>query len=226
MIVMGISMILFVSILLGYDQMVRYERNTARRMLENQGQGIVDARLSQLLGKAYLSKAIDDRLTYFLSNPSDSENTTTDTITFTTIGVNPPGGFLRTANDQTFEELHEIYGPQGGVSEVSLSAVPVGESASGNGLFMRIQTPADGDPTQGGMESLLIEGATNIQFLFWDGTSWVNTWDTLAQSRRLPAAVKLIYRMPEEEVDREQTFALMQSDITADDPLTIETGGQ
>jgi len=63
---------------------------------------------------------------------------------------NEPFPVTNTTDD--FETQQTLYGPVGGVSEISLSTTAVGDAGSHTGLFERRQTPSDGDPTQGGTE--------------------------------------------------------------------------
>jgi hypothetical protein len=52
------------------------------------------------------------------------------------------------------------------------------------GLFQRVQRPADGDPTQGGREWLLDPQIDRVGFQFFNGTDWVDEWDTILGRRQ------------------------------------------
>ena len=121
-----------------------------------------------------------------------------------------------------FETANQKFGPQGGVSEYTLSLSPTGQPTTDKqGLFLRVQTPADGDAKQGGNETLFMEGISTIQFEFWDGQQWLTTWDSVAvQTRRLPAAVRVTYRGANETTDRVIVIRLPLSDVTATNPIT------
>lgn len=178
-----------------------------------------DETLRKLIAAAHLSTADDDPLTYFVCESADPS-----VLTFTTTGQHPEGAFLR-ATRQTFEELHETFGPQGGVTEISLSLTPVGDPGGRAGLFLRTQTPSDGDITQGGTERLLVPDAETLAFEFWDGQEWLPSWDTREIGRRLPAAVRIRYTLAGETDERTLTIRVQTSDVTPDNPLTQTIGG-
>lgn len=226
LVVMGMTLVLVGGMSAAYYQAVRYATNTPLRLEEYQERGKLEERLKTLFEQAYLTGIADDTLTYFTTNTAGGIAADTDTLTFTTLGVLPEGGFLGLRDERTQEELNEVYGPQGGVAEVSFSTVPVGEAAQGEGLFLRIQRPSDGDPSQGGRETLLIPNATGVYFEFFDGLDWIAEWDTRAGQARLPASVRLVYQLPDEAVQRILTFRIIGSDITPTNPLTESTGAQ
>ena len=144
-------------------------------------------------------------------------------LAFTVLGRRLQTDVLASADD--FETNNQNYGPLGGIEEVELSTTAVGQPTNGQtGLFIRQQSPADSDPTQGGRESLLSSDVTSISFEFYDGTQWETTWDTTTMTpRRLPAAVRVTYRFSGETQDRILVFAVPTSDVTTDNPVT-ETG--
>lgn len=180
-------------------------------------------RLRSLLEHAYVSADTSDATTFFIGSAGSpiggDAGSTSDTLTFTTVGSTLPSVLLTTQDD--FERLNERFGAQGGIAEVMLALEPVGQPVGPDGLFFREQRPSDGDPTQGGQESLLMEGVFEILFEFWDGLAWVPSWDTRLQpTRRLPAAVRVTYRMEEDQPERILTIRIPSSDITAENPLT------
>jgi prepilin-type N-terminal cleavage/methylation domain-containing protein len=198
------------------DQQLREGRDAvvARRDFE--------ARIAELLTHAYLSPDTTDTTTFFVS---DDTGGGAATIAFTMLGNRPPRSFLN--SDDDFETLNERFGPQGGVTEVALSTIPVGNAPMNDALFLREQRPADGDPEQGGFETALWEGVTDATFEFYDGQAWVPTWDTREQTEpRLPAAVRMTYSTTEDEQDRTLVMRLPGSDVTALDPLSNTTEGQ
>lgn len=181
-------------------------------------------RMRTLLQGAYITADEEDAASYFIGEPLSGSGQFADSLVFTSLGTPPTGAFLDT-EETDFQILNERFGPQGGIEEVSLSMVPVGASPNQDGLFLRQQRPADGDSTQGGWESLLDERVQEIQFEFWDGTEWIGTWDTRNSQRRIPAAVRVTYRMADDGFDRIMTVRLPNSDITETNPLTQETEG-
>jgi hypothetical protein len=70
-------------------------------------------------------------------------------------------------------------------------------------LFLREQRPADSDPTQGGEESLLNPDLRDIRFEFYDGSDWVDSWDSRNdQKGKLPSAVRVSYVLNSESLQR------------------------
>jgi hypothetical protein len=201
-----------------------YVKRSPQRMDEFQDETKIRRTMVSLLSQAYLSPRVDDLSTYFVATGANGSGTFVDTLIFTSLSQRPEGGFLR-ETDTDFDLLSETFGPQGGVTEVAISSIPVGDDATGEGIFVRLQRPADGDITQGGEEFLLIPGASDPTFEFWDGLEWVREWDTRANQRRLPAAVKISYTIGENDAFESRTYRLIDSDITSEDPLTIEGGG-
>ena len=191
-----------------------------------QGRDLVATRLafenrfSDLLRHAYLSTDAADTTTYFVAEDTGGGAAT---ITFTVLGQRIPRAVFNSTDD--FETLNERFGPQGGVAEISLSTTPVGSAPVNQGLFLREQRPSDGDPTQGGYESLLDENITQVSFEFWDGLAWVPAWDTRTMTeRRLPAAVRMTYRLTDDNTDRTYVIRIPGSDVTANNPITQDSG--
>lgn len=181
-----------------------------------------ESHLTDLLRHAYLSSDAADTTTYFVAEDTGAG---AETMTFTTLGQRVPRAVLNATED--FETLNERFGPQGGVAEVSFSITPVGNAPVNQGLFLREQRPSDGDPTQGGYESVLDENITQVRFEFWDGLAWVPSWDTRTQTaRRLPAAVRMTYRLTDDVADRTYVVRIPGSDVTANNPVTQDSETQ
>jgi hypothetical protein len=89
-------------------------------------------------------------------------------------------------------------------------------------LFERVQRPVDADPLQGGFESLVSSDVAEVGFQFWDGSGWLSEWDTRTGTRRLPAAVKVLYRLTDESSDQLHQFVVVisSSDVTSTNPVT------
>lgn len=223
LVVIAMTAIILTALGGAYAAAMDYVRRSPERLDAFQAETKVRRSLQALLNQAYLSPEIDDLNTYFVATAANGSGTTVDTLVFTTLQA-PSGGFIRD-EEVDFQTLADRFGPQGGVTEVALSTVPVGTEAEGEGLFVREQRPADGDITQGGEEYLLVPDARNVLFEFWDGIDWVTEWDTRANQRRLPSAVRISYTVGEFDVYESRVFRLVNSDITAEDPLTIEGGG-
>lgn len=148
---------------------------------------------------------------------------TPNTMVFTAAGLSPSGAFMASNND--FETNNQSFGPQGGVTEVELSQNPVGAGGQGkSGLFLRTQTPADNDPTQGGDEQNLAPDVTQIGFEFFDGQNWDQSWDNRQQTPapgRLPAAVRITYRFKNDSEDHIFVVRIPASDATYLNPVTV-----
>lgn len=178
----------------------------------------VEDRLTRYLRGAYVTTDNTDTLTYFIASNQSGSTAAPDSLVFTTTSA-PLNMAAVDDTDNDWDQKNEIYGPQGGLTEVSLSLTPVGSDATGDGIFVRTQTPADGDHTQGGYESLLQSGVTQLSFEFWDGTEWTQTWDTSTGVRRIPAVVRITYTLDGETSGHVMTVRLEQSDVTSDDPV-------
>jgi len=146
-----------------------------------------------------------------------------DRLTFTTTAPALPLATLDGTDD--FETQQGARGPVGGLAEVSLSVTAVGDPGGRVGLFERIQRPSDGDPTQGGTESLVDAQVSRIGFQFWDGGHWVTSWEA-ASPPRLPQAVRVSYTLrgrPESDV-RVFDVPVPASDVDAQAPQNTGVG--
>jgi type II secretory pathway pseudopilin PulG len=148
---------------------------------------------------------------------------TADTLIFSASGLRISSSQL--VSDDDFETQNTKYGPQGGITEYSIATSPVGQPPNGQtGAFIRMQRPADNDPSQGGNESLLEPDVTMLGFEFWDGAQYDPTWDTRTMTPgRLPAAVRVTYHLQGESSDRVFVVMLPNSDVTVLNPVT-QTG--
>ncbi|HZO91903.1 MAG TPA: hypothetical protein VFB38_26535 [Chthonomonadaceae bacterium] len=195
-----------------------------RRAAQNRTEAM-QQRITRMLQGAKLTDTATDTTTFFVgeaTGQSDNGDLGCDQLTFTTIAPGVPMAAQLSGDD--FETQHNAYGPIGGVAEVSYSTTPVGDAGDQTGLFERIQRPSDGDPTQGGLESLLAPEVERMGFQFWDGLEWVDTWDTLNDTRRLPAAVKVSYTLRGARDNTVNVFVvpIPASDVTAQNPVTIQ----
>jgi len=123
-------------------------------------------------------------------------------LALTTLAPTPPVRYLRETSAD-FGTLNDRYGPMGGVTEVALSTVPVGDAGRRRGLFVRQQSPADEEPARGGTERVLDEGIDDIRFEFYDGTDWLSTWDSREEQKdRLPLLIRVTYIRIDEPMPR------------------------
>lgn len=195
------------------------ERAQARRQTQRSAQERFEQRVTRLLEGAKLDEDSNDRLSYFVAETIEGdEDFGADRITFTTTA----DSFRLEAqeSEEDFETQHTDNGPVGGLAELSLSTTPVGDAGDRTGLFERLQRPSDGDPEQGGTETLLAAQIVRIGFQFYTGESWVSTWDTRTTERRLPAAVQVSYLVDGEPEGAVHRFIvpLPASDVDAANP--------
>ena len=177
-------------------------------------------RVRSLLQNATIDTDATDTSEYFLAGADAAGSD--DRLTFTTTIPRINGAQLDSQDD--FETQNVNFGPQGGVEEVSFGLTPVGQTNQNAGLFLREQRPADGDPTQGGTESVLEPNVTSIQWQFFDGLTWQATWDTAQTSRRIPAAVTVTYQLAGDDSPHTFVVRLANSDVTPDNPITQAAG--
>ena len=184
--------------------------------------------LKALISHAYLSTTPGDPGTYLVGetvggNGGGLLGGAADELTFTAVGLRTPSAALDSQDD--FEQQNERYGPQGGLTEISLSTYPFDAPEGVAGLFVREQRPADGDPTQGGRQRLLDPNVESATFEFFDGLDWQGQWDTRTQGTpRLPSAVRVTLRMRERDEPVVIVVPLLASDVTPEDPVAIGGG--
>ncbi|MBC7807665.1 MAG: prepilin-type N-terminal cleavage/methylation domain-containing protein [Akkermansiaceae bacterium] len=212
---------------------VDLERRQNGRRAESNRQEILQTRLSEMIRGAKLGADETDLLTYFQGESTGDENTELgcDRLTFTTAAPAVPLSALASTDD--FETQAQARGPLGGVAEVSLGMTAVGQVPDDRaGLFERVQRPSDGDPSQGGIETLLTADVAEIGFQFWDGSQWAINWNTTAGERRLPSAVKVSYILrsggdgedsPSDESIRSFVVPVPASDVDAQNPASAAT---
>jgi prepilin-type N-terminal cleavage/methylation domain-containing protein len=211
---------------------LNYETGITAARARQEQKDQFDDRITELFQFAYLAPDDTNTDTFFIAG-SGGEDTLTgefaDTVQMTVQGVRQPISTLESTDD--FETQNEVLGPQGGITEISISMTPVGEAGTQSGLFIRTQRPSDSEPTIGGTESVFDPTVTSIEFEFWDGTAWQPSWSTqVGAEKRLPAAVRITYTRDGENEDlpRVLVVRLPVSDVTATEPAdqTTPGGGQ
>ena len=220
LIVLAVSVVLIATVAMAYDSGIKFQLSVPEKDAQLKSIIRLENEIRTLLEGAYLTTDATDATSYFLTAASGGELAALDTLVFTTLGLRPTSAYLNSQDE--FEQLNERFGPQGGLVEVAFSTVPVGETEIANGLFLRTQSPPDGDPTQGGMETALVQGIQLFQFEFFDGTQWLEEWSTFTGQRRLPAAIRITYQLNGDTAARTMTVRLPHSDVTPDNPLVIE----
>lgn len=142
----------------------------------------------------------DGRQGWFRATSSDGNRI--DTLSFTALTPPVDLSILIDDAEEEFETANQQYGVRGGISEVGISPVAVGAHATGEGLFLRLQTPPDDDPELGGQERLLFPEALSLRLEFFDGVEWLEEWDTDAMATpALPRAVRLYWWLEDEDPD-------------------------
>jgi prepilin-type N-terminal cleavage/methylation domain-containing protein len=178
-------------------------------------------RLRTLLQNATTSTDAGDTSLFFLAGLDATG--ADERITFTTIVPRINGAQLVSQDD--FETQNIDFGPQGGPQEISIGLTPVGQTNTTSGLFLRQQRPADGDWTQGGMESVIQPNVTSIRWDLFDGLNWQTTWDTAQTNRRIPSAARVTYRLDGDETEHVFVVRLYKSDVTPENPVTVTATG-
>ncbi len=225
MVVLSITVILVVTVTFAYTEGIKFQARVPQQDAQLRSVTRFEDRLRRLFEGAYLTADETDQASYFMTLATGGDLANPDTVVFTTLGVSVTNAYLMSTDE--FETLNDRFGPQGGMAEVSISMIPVGEppTESTTSLYLRVQRPPDGDPTQGGLERSLANNIESFTFEFFDGVEWVTEWSTLTQQRRLPAAVRITYRITDEETDRVLTFRVPLSDVTPENPIVQEIGG-
>lgn len=199
-----------------------YEASLSAARARQEVKDALNARLTELFQHAYLAPDDTNTDTFFIAGTGGDAvlaSDYADTIQFTVQGIRPRSALIESEDD--FETQNELYGPQGGVTEVALSMTAVGNPGTRTGLFIRTQQPSDSEPTQGGTETTFDETVTSISFEFWDGQAWQPSWSTVVGAeKRLPAAVRITYSRDGEDPTLPNVLIvrLPISDVTADDP--------
>lgn len=218
-VVMVMTAIVLAGAFMAYANAFGYEeRARAARERSNVGRA-TDDRLREWIRRAVLSTLTTDTTSYFIGGTESDAST----LTFTALGDRPGSSYL--ASNEPFETSNERFGPQGGTAEVSFSLTGIGDGGSRTGLFLRVQRPADGDPSQGGYQELLDETIESISYEFWTGESWTTNWNTQADDTpRLPGAVRVTYRRTGEDHDRVLVVTIPASDATSNNPVVVAGG--
>jgi Tfp pilus assembly protein PilE len=191
---------------------------------------LFEDRFRSILQNAILSSTATDTNSYFLGGAgvggsttealsSSSSDSSQVQLTFVAYSPPVPSDLIQSTDD--FTTLNNNYGPQGGLSEYSFTQTPIGNASVDQGYFLRRQTPPDGDPTQGGYQSVFDADVETVSYEFYDGTEWTPSWDsTTMQTPRLPAAVRITYRRKGDTADHLFVVRLVHSDVTPDNPVT------
>lgn len=195
---------------------VSYQAHTEQSRQAELEKTQFEDRLRALLENATMDTDATDTSEYFLAGADAAGSD--DRITFVTTPPRIDGAQLASTDD--FETQNLDFGPQGGLEEVSMGLTAVGQTSQSSGLFLREQRPADGDPTQGGSESVMEPNVTGIQWEFFDGVNWDTTWDTSQTTRRIPAAVRVTYTLSTDQDQHVLVVQLKNSDVTPDNPVT------
>lgn len=188
---------------------VRQQTEYGRARLDYENKTYFEDRIRTFLSHCWFSTE-DPDTTYFRGDSTTGDSSSADRVTFTMCGLRTNGN-ATTSDNQDFSDRNDKFGPVGGTTEVSLATVPVGEAGDRQGLFVRKQTPADADYTQGGYESLLDPDIASILFEFYDGTAWISTWDTQVD-QRLPSAVRVTYTLTSDpDIERSFVVKILQA---------------
>jgi prepilin-type N-terminal cleavage/methylation domain-containing protein len=220
LVVLAIMGVLTLALSYAFTAGIDLERSQTQRRTQQERLNQMEQRITVLLRGAKISEDANDTTAFFVGeSESGDESLGCDRLTWTTIAPSVP--LVAQESDDDFETQQEINGPVGGLAEVSLGLTPLGDPGDRSGLFLRVQRPSDGDYTQGGLESVLDSEVETIGFQFYNGTDWVNTWDTVAGGeRRIPAAVRVSYVLQGGNIETPRRFIvpLPTSDVDSQDP--------
>ncbi|HLP00068.1 MAG TPA: prepilin-type N-terminal cleavage/methylation domain-containing protein [Fimbriimonas sp.] len=223
-VLLAMSMILAASASVVREAIQHTERVKDSRVISERD-ALFEDRIRSIVRAAYLSTDQTDASSYFIGG-EDVDNEVSGNIgggtqlIFTALTSKLPADLIQSGDD--FETLNEQRGPLGGVTEISISLTPVGNAPVSDGMFLRKQTPADGDPSQGGYESVLDPDIRTIGLEFFDGTDWVEEWNTQqSNTPRLPSAVRILYSREGDNQDHYIVVHLPHSDVTPDNPVIV-----
>lgn len=223
LVTVAMTALLTVAVAFAFDQTIRLQREGPERIRATAAESYPLERLNRLLQGAFLPEDASDPRGYFIFDDGLVTGLTGQSLVWVTYAESVNLAYL--GAEGTLEELNERFGPQGGHTEVMVSTSPIGQPEQEvAGLFLRLQKPADGDATQGGFEELLIDGAEEVLFEFYDGVEWVDAWDTRTGERRLPAAVRIQWTLRGEP--RSLMVRLPLSDVTPENPANATATGQ
>jgi general secretion pathway protein J len=226
---MAMTAILATAITMAFAQELKIQRSIETRRAQQDRTDAMEKEITRMLRGAKISDSLTDTTSYFqgVTDAGTTAPAGCNRITFTTIAPGIPIASLLSTDDYLTQQTN--FGPVGGVAEVSFGTAPVGNAGGQSGLFERIQRPSDGDPTQGGNESLLDPDIASIGFQFWDGTEWQSAWDTTVgittATHRIPQAVQVTYTLSDDEYNTQHVFtvALPSSDVNPQNPYTTPT---
>jgi type II secretory pathway pseudopilin PulG len=130
------------------------------------------------------------------------------------------------ASGLDFPTMNTRYGAWGAAVETAFSLTPVGNAQGRTGLFLRMQCPADSDPTQGGTEGLISDKVQDIRFQFFDGTQWTSTWDSgKTEKGKLPQKVQIQYLFVGDDQPHTFFVRLPLYDSTPPSTSSTQSGG-
>jgi type II secretory pathway pseudopilin PulG len=218
LVVAAIMMILTLALAYVFAGSVDIEQMQRQRQSRQSRLNLMEQRITVWLQGAKLGQDNDDATTYFIGlSESGDESLGCDRLTFTSL---TPFPLAAQESQDDFETQQQTLGPVGGIAEISLGMTPFADPGDRSGLFLRQQRPSDGDSTQGGTESLLEGDIETIGFEFWNGNEWVTTWDTVQGERRLPAAVRVNYRLTNSSENAIHRFivSIPTSDVDTQNP--------
>ena len=199
-----LSAVVAVSLSTAFAVTVRHQTNFERPRQDFEAIAFFEDRVRNLISKAVFTNDAGQS-TFLVGDSISGDTSVSDRLMFSIIGFKPSGTIVE-STDTDFGQRNQTFGTVGGVTEVALSTTPVGDATGRQGLFVRKQTPADSDHTNGGYESVLSDQVTNVSFEFWDSTAWVAVWDTATETR-LPEAIKVHYFLTA-DTDQEHTFVV------------------
>lgn len=223
-----ISGAIVVSLASAFASAATFETQAPRIRAAEAADRAFEETVQKLVRSAFVTADAEDTGTFFIGEVSTGDSSElgsvrSDQLIFTRLGQRVNSKVL-SSTDTDFEQRNEDLGPSGGIVETSLSLVPVGDAGAQTGLFLREQAPADTDPTQGGYESVLLDRVSSVFFEFYDGTDWQGSWDTTGEERTLPLAVRISYRLEDDEEETERQIIVKLDNRVPPQPAAIIAG--
>jgi len=111
------------------------------------------------------------------------------------VGQDAADGFGADADELVFyAAVHDIAGERPGIREIRFAVIPLAEG--GNSVLVRRVTanllaPITPEP----VEETLCRNVTSFNLRYFDGSAWLDSWDSTVQDNALPLAVEVDLRL-------------------------------
>lgn len=140
------------------------------------------------------SSTISEPTSWFVGTDDSSGNADTDSLEIITASGRV--GYAEMLADNTSDAAEE---PPSYLVQVVYSLEP-SESGEGFNLIRRHRSPPspDGDRSDLLVEEVVVRGVSGLNFSYFDGTDWLDSWDTTLDTELgLPLAVRIVLTIRE-----------------------------